>query len=192
MNQLEKIFNLTGNREQMKDISVFSRKILDTVKIDRGAGSDEAWHNAFHSITPEALDLLKKLLQLDPKERWSAHQALNHKYVSQFHMPAVERVAPHPVKVPSNAPATADPGLHGAHALHASIGRALTAGSHACLLAVEDNEKKSTNVYREHLYKHVSKQNKQQQQQQQPSSVRYGSGQGSRRASHGGESERYQ
>lgn len=45
----------------------------------------------FPTASPDALDLLQKLLALESDKRITAAEALAHKYVEQFHMPDVER-----------------------------------------------------------------------------------------------------
>jgi len=44
----------------------------------------------FHQATPDALDLLTDMLQLNPKRRISVNDALEHSYFSQLHNPASE------------------------------------------------------------------------------------------------------
>ena len=60
----------------------------------------ERWDSIFKTASSDAKDLLKRLLALHPKERITAHEALDHAYVAQFHMPNVERTAAHNVHVP--------------------------------------------------------------------------------------------
>jgi len=109
-------------------------------QVRHGAGGEDKWRATFHNASPDALDLLKKLLLLDPHGRITAHDALAHTYVNQFHMPKVERTAPRGVSVP-----------------------------------IDDNEKKSTHIYRERLYKEINRLKAASTQQQQPSD-RYGGG----------------
>ena len=45
----------------------------------------------FPTASEDALDLLIKLLLLQPEKRITAEESLKHPYVSQFHDPAVER-----------------------------------------------------------------------------------------------------
>ncbi|NXG59816.1 MK15 kinase, partial [Hemiprocne comata] len=52
------------------------------------------------SAPPPALDLLKKLLVLDPGKRLSAEEALQHPYVRRFHCPAREPSLDHDVVLP--------------------------------------------------------------------------------------------
>lgn len=54
----------------------------------------------FPHASPEALDLLKGLLQINPHKRLSASQALQHPYVAQFHDPEHEPSAGRTITIP--------------------------------------------------------------------------------------------
>merc|ERR1712185_686432 len=92
-----------------------------------GGASTSEWNNRFPGASDKAIDLLRKLLKFDPAERITAHEALKHSYLDQFHDEFVEREAPVQVKV-----------------------------------SIPDNEKRSTNHYRERLYKEVAEFRKQE------------------------------
>jgi mitogen-activated protein kinase 15 len=49
---------------------------------------------------PDALDLLHKLLHFSPAQRVTAHEALRHPYVSQFHSPASEPACDRVITIP--------------------------------------------------------------------------------------------
>lgn len=54
----------------------------------------------FPSASPEALDLLRKLLHFNPDKRISPEEALRHPYCAQFHNPHDEPVAPGTITIP--------------------------------------------------------------------------------------------
>ena len=49
----------------------------------------------FPSATPEALDLLRKMLSIHPKKRITVEEALAHPFFSQLHSPEDEPVCEH-------------------------------------------------------------------------------------------------
>jgi len=141
INQLERILQLTGHADKLTDVSPFSKKMIEQITLRDGGGTDESWRHNFSNASPDALDLLKKLLLLDPHQRITAHDALSHPYVTQFHMPKVEREAPRAVSVP-----------------------------------IDDNDKKSTHVYRDKLYAEITRMKNVNGRGQQPSERAYGGG----------------
>jgi len=102
MNQLEKIMEITGMPSEATTarISKFAPQMLEAARSkdlpleDEAAAVTEArYRKYFPSASAEALDLLVKLIRLDPDRRISAETCLQHPYVAQFHDPAVERNA---------------------------------------------------------------------------------------------------
>jgi len=53
----------------------------------------------FPQASPEALDILKQMLQFNPNKRITAEKALAHPYVAQFHNPAAEPKCEKEIKI---------------------------------------------------------------------------------------------
>lgn len=53
----------------------------------------------FAGGTEDAIDLLKKLLVFNPKNRLTVEEALKHPYVADFHSPEEELVRDKPIEV---------------------------------------------------------------------------------------------
>lgn len=54
----------------------------------------------FPTASEDALDLLKHLLCFNPNLRYTAAEALNHRYVKDFHDEAEEIVCTEPISIP--------------------------------------------------------------------------------------------
>lgn len=101
MNQLERITEVTGppTREDLQAIqSSFSSTMLDGCRF----APQRKLSAMFPNITPDAEDLLSRLLKFNPEHRITAEQALKHPYVSQFHSPMDEPSAPRVITIPIN------------------------------------------------------------------------------------------
>ena len=101
MNQLEKIFEVTGN-PSAKDIqswqSPFAAQMVENVKARQRIKLDELCHK----LPKSAKHFIKSVFQLDPAKRGTAESALQHEYVADFHNEEAEITYPHgPIKVRS-------------------------------------------------------------------------------------------
>ncbi|KAJ4456700.1 putative Extracellular signal-regulated kinase 2 [Paratrimastix pyriformis] len=98
MNQLDKIIEVTGrpSQEDIESIkSPFAATMLESLPTTQPKNLADVFPNA----PPEALDLLRKLLQFNPNKRLSAEQALAHPYLAQFHIPAEEPSCERPIRL---------------------------------------------------------------------------------------------
>eukprot|EP00915_Cephaloidophora_sp_WS-2016_P003846 GHVH01005209.1.p1 GENE.GHVH01005209.1~~GHVH01005209.1.p1 ORF type:complete len:355 (-),score=36.24 GHVH01005209.1:356-1420(-) len=95
LNQLERIIDLVG-RPHERDIvaidSPFAATMLESVPVRK----QKSFRDTFRNSTPDALDLLEKLLRFSPEDRITVHEAIQHPYVAQFHKPSDE---PHCTKI---------------------------------------------------------------------------------------------
>jgi len=99
MNQLDRIMEVTGrpSREDIEAIkSTFAATMLESLNVGKPRPLNEMFPNA--SI--EALDLLRLCMQFNPDRRLSAHDALRHPYVVQFHNPDEEFPCERPIRIP--------------------------------------------------------------------------------------------
>merc|ERR1719296_740077 len=99
MNQLDRIMEVTG-RPSPEDIesikSPFAATMLESLSMSRPRPLNEM----FPSASVEALDLMRLCMQFNPNRRLSAHEALRHPYVVQFHNPDDEFDCERPIRIP--------------------------------------------------------------------------------------------
>ena len=107
MNQLEKVMELVGKPDAVAiaKVSQYAPSLCEQVQGMPSAASDEdareRWRRKLPADTSDdAIDLMMQLLRFNPDDRLTAEQALEHRYVAQFHDPAVERKAAKCVQVP--------------------------------------------------------------------------------------------
>ena len=95
LNQLDRILELTG-RPSPEDIEAIQSSLAGTMLEALPQTKTKPLHEFFPTASDEALDLLKNLLRFNPNKRFTAEQALEHPYVSEFHNiddePSCERV----------------------------------------------------------------------------------------------------
>jgi len=84
LNQIEKVLEVTGRPSKEDIASIQSPQagaIIDSIKVAK----HKSLKDLFPGLSPEGLDLIKRLLQFNPNRRPSVEQALNHPYMTQFH-----------------------------------------------------------------------------------------------------------
>jgi mitogen-activated protein kinase 15 len=99
MNQLDRIMEVTG-RPSAEDVeaikSPFAATMLESLPMSR----PKPLSDMFPQASVEALDLLRLCLQFNPSKRISAHAALRHPYVVEFHKPEEEPECDRVIQIP--------------------------------------------------------------------------------------------
>lgn len=98
INQLEKVVEVTGfpSKEDMAAIrSKYTSSMLENLNVKER----KSLAHLYPTASPEALDLLTKLLQFNPEKRISSSEALKHPFLKQFCNPEEEMVMSSPIKI---------------------------------------------------------------------------------------------
>ena len=99
MNQIEKVLEVTGRPSKEDVASMQNPKaaaIIESLKPTKRKNLKDL----FPTLHPDALDLIKKLLQFNPNKRLTVEQALAHPYLAQFHCDEEEIGCPKTIVIP--------------------------------------------------------------------------------------------
>lgn len=91
--QMKLIFNQLGSPSEEDLGFITNEQALKYVK-KLGHIKPKTWRQTFPKACPEAIDLLDKMLQINPEKRISIQDALNHKYMSKVRIPEYENECP--------------------------------------------------------------------------------------------------
>ena len=86
LNQLEKICEVVGRPTDDEIASMrspFAQTMLDNIVI-KDSTTTAKWSDVYPKATPDAIDLLEKLMQWDPAKRLTAREGMMHPYCKQF------------------------------------------------------------------------------------------------------------
>nr|AAS55115.1 mitogen activated protein kinase 4 [Tetrahymena thermophila] len=101
LNQIEKVLELTGKPTQ-EDIESLESQLAWNIISSINVQKKKTFHQMFPGASEEAIDLIKKLLCFNPKNRLTVEQALEHPYVKDFHCPEEEIVCGRVIPISMN------------------------------------------------------------------------------------------
>eukprot|EP01064_Diplonema_japonicum_P002272 TRINITY_DN1144_c4_g1_i1.p1 TRINITY_DN1144_c4_g1~~TRINITY_DN1144_c4_g1_i1.p1 ORF type:complete len:393 (+),score=112.74 TRINITY_DN1144_c4_g1_i1:106-1284(+) len=99
MNQLERIIAVTGIPTK-GDIASIGSSFTESMLENLSPVATKSLTDMYPKASPEAIDLMKKLLCFNPSRRLTADDALRHPFVSMFHDASQEPVCPGPITIP--------------------------------------------------------------------------------------------
>lgn len=97
-NQLELIISVTG-RPTPTDIAATNSQFAEAMLRDIRSVHPRTFAELLPTASPDALDLIHKLMCFNPTHRLTAEQALDHPYVAAFHRGNDEPSAPEPITI---------------------------------------------------------------------------------------------
>eukprot|EP01116_Phalansterium_solitarium_P024141 TRINITY_DN874_c0_g4_i1.p1 TRINITY_DN874_c0_g4~~TRINITY_DN874_c0_g4_i1.p1 ORF type:complete len:368 (+),score=101.54 TRINITY_DN874_c0_g4_i1:111-1214(+) len=98
LNQLDRICEVTG-MPTAQDIESIDSPYAATMSESIPQSTKKEVAELFPKASQDALNLLKRLLVFNPKDRLTAEQALDHPYVGQFHNASEEPACPFAIKI---------------------------------------------------------------------------------------------
>ena len=101
INQIEKVLELTG-KPSIKDVEALESHLASNILSSINSIKRRGFQAFFPNASDEALDLLRKLLVFNPRERLTVEQALNHVYLKDFKGTEVELKFNGVISVPMN------------------------------------------------------------------------------------------
>lgn len=84
LNQIQRILQVTGKPTQ-QDIQSIDSPLAANIISGTNIPKKKNYGAMFPYASEDALDLIKKLLIFNPKQRFTAEQSLAHKYLKDFH-----------------------------------------------------------------------------------------------------------
>ena len=84
LNQIERILELTG-RPSPKDVEAIDSPLAANIISSTNVPKKKTFAQMFPGASEDAIDLLKHLLVFNPNQRFTAKEALAHRYVKDFH-----------------------------------------------------------------------------------------------------------
>lgn len=90
---------VTG-RPTQEDVDSINSPLAQTMLESLPPTKAKKLGDMFPNASPDAIDLLKSLLQFNPGKRLTADQALKHPYVAQFHNPDEEPICTKKIHIP--------------------------------------------------------------------------------------------
>lgn len=98
MNQLERIVAVVG-KPTPQDIASTQSQYAETMLESLTRVVPKTFQELCPKASPDAIDLMQKLMRFNPTERYSAEEALAHPYVAAFHNPKEEPSCPAPITI---------------------------------------------------------------------------------------------
>ena len=98
VNQLEKIIAVTGPPSKA-DVAAINSKYAEAMLDNLPPVQSRSLTDMYPKASPEAIDMLKKLLYFNPTRRLNAEDALKHPFVIMFHDPQQEPTCPGPITI---------------------------------------------------------------------------------------------